>query len=91
MNPPCEHEVFSAHVGVHRVMDEGQPLRFIADVEIHCEQCKENFRFLGVPAGISFEQPRVNITGTMLQAPIEPELIPMLHTKYRVDVPPEIP
>ena len=87
----CQHEVFRADVNVGRIADPGQPIRFVADIEIRCEQCNERFRFLGVPAGLSFEEPRVDIMGTTLHAPIEPEMVPMLHTRMRFDMPPVIP
>ena len=67
----CPHEGFRVEAGVNRLLDTG---RFIADVRIHCVQCDEAFRFMGVAqAGLRFDVPTVSIDETELHVPIEPE------------------
>lgn len=87
----CQHEHFEAQVNVNRIEDEGQPRRYAADVTVWCADCRQPFRFLGVRAGLSFEHPTVNVDGTELSAPIEPELVKMLATRLRYDMPPPLP
>lgn len=67
----CPHESFRANVNVGRMEDTG---RFIADITVHCAVCDEPFRFMGVPAGVSFERPMASIDGLELHVPIEPEI-----------------
>jgi hypothetical protein len=86
----CEHLGFAAEVNVNRIADEGQPLRFVAEVQIRCD-CGEAFRFLGVPPGLDFERPTVSVDGLTLNAPIEPERIPMLAQRMDYRMPPVIP
>lgn len=57
----CKHERFEANVDVNRLEDSG---RFCADVRIHCGQCKEPFRFLGLPAGLDLNGAAVSVDGT---------------------------
>lgn len=71
----CPHADFRANVAVSRLEDAG---RFVSDIRVQCAHCGEPFRFLGVPAGVSFEQPRVSIDALELRAPIEPEGTPQL-------------
>lgn len=73
---PCEHENFRADVAVNRLLDSGM---FAADVKIECTDCGEPFRFVGLPAGVSFERPMVAIDGLELRAPIEPASVKGLH------------
>ena len=81
----CAHENFAARVEVSRLTDTGC---FAADVRIECSQCKEPFRFLGVPPGISFERPAVSIDGLELRAPIEPEGEKRLFSRATFEMPP---
>lgn len=67
----CTHEDFQANVAVGRILDVG---KFVADITVKCAECGEPFRFVGVPAGLSYEQPMVSIDGLELHAPIEPEI-----------------
>jgi len=69
----CGHERFSAHVGVQRLTDDGGRVRnFIAEVQVSCTDCGEPFHFLCADAGFSFTRPTVNVSATMLHAPIAP-------------------
>ena len=89
--PACRHEQFAAQVNVGRIVHEDQPIRFIADITITCEQCREPFRFLGVESGLHFERPSVSIDGLELHAPIEPEVVKVFASRSRYTMPPEIP
>jgi hypothetical protein len=83
----CPHESFQARVNVNRFEDTG---RFMAEITVNCTICGEPFRFLGVPAGMSFERPMVSIDGLELRAPIEPEIEARLMTTASFQMP-EIP
>lgn len=83
----CPHEEFSAQVNVNRMLDTG---RFIAEIHIHCVQCGEKFRFLGVPAGIAWTHPSCSITETELNAPIEPEGETRLQSSASYEMPPKM-
>jgi hypothetical protein len=68
--PTCEHPEFNAEVDVVRLDDVGA---FTAAVRIHCLACDEPFVFIGsLPSGLSSMEPRVNIDGSELRAPIQP-------------------
>lgn len=83
----CTHPNFFANVKVCRLEDSG---KFIAEVRIHCTDCNEPFRFVGVTAGLRFDAPTVSIDGLELHAPIEPELEKMLFAQATYQMP-EIP
>lgn len=72
---PCLHPRFESLVGIQRIVDEGgedqMPHAFVAEIRIRCE-CGEPFRFSGLPAGLSYQQPRVSVDETELRAPIRP-------------------
>lgn len=83
----CPHLNFRAQVDVNRMEDTG---RFLAEITIHCKECNLSFRFMGVPAGLSWDHPMASIDGLELRAPIEPENEPMLFSKARFEMPPEL-
>lgn len=70
----CEHMNFRAEVNVGRLShDEGGPITgYTAGVTIACADCGVLMRFIGLPAGNHYAEPRVSIDGTELRAPIEP-------------------
>jgi hypothetical protein len=80
----CNHVEFEAKCEINRIVDTGT---FAVDVQVRCAHCRELFRFLGTPPGISYFRPMVSVTGTELRAPIEPEGDPQLFKKMRVEVP----
>lgn len=71
MNDPrtCTHEAFGCACAVTFIEDRKC---WNADIKIACTQCGEPFKFLGLPAGLSFLSPRVSITADALRAPIAP-------------------
>ncbi len=70
----CKHEEFKVQAAVGRLTDEegGEVKRYTVDIEVHCMQCFMPFRFIGLPGGVSPNQPTVNFDGTELRAPIIP-------------------
>lgn len=84
----CDHKGFVAYVAVNRLEDTG---RFSADVKIHCIDCKEPFRFLGLKAGSSPYEPLVSIDGLEARMPIEPQGIPKLMSHASFTMPPMPP
>lgn len=78
---PCDHSSFRADVSVFRLSrDEGGPVTgYTADVRVSCNSCGLPFRFVGLPAGTHYAEPRVSIDGTELRAPLEPAV----HEKFQ--------
>lgn len=70
----CQHLKFSSRVGVFRLSDkDGGPITgYTAEVKIKCDDCGLAFRFMGLPAGSHYAEPRVSADGLELRAPIEP-------------------
>lgn len=78
MGNDCKHENFAAHVGVHRLGDDGGAIRnYVAEITVRCTQCDQPFHFLGPGAGYSFKHPTVNVGATTLHAPIAPGVGPL--------------
>jgi hypothetical protein len=71
-------------VKMTRMEDSG---KFVAEISVSCALCETKFRFLGVPAGISFDRPMVSVDGTELRAPMAPQNEPVLANRYSVEVP----
>ena len=70
---PCKHESFTAAADVHRVTDaDGIVRSVIAEFMISCATCQMPFHFIGLPTGLSFTRPCVDVPATKLLAPIEP-------------------
>jgi hypothetical protein len=65
----CTHENFEASISVIRLGGMGH---FTTEISVRCEACGEPFRFLGVAAGSSPDEPKVSVDGLELRAPIEP-------------------
>lgn len=80
----CRHEDFYAVVAVARIEDAGA---FLMEARVCCKQCGIPMRFLGVEAGLSYEEPRVSIDSVTLHAPMEPETEKQLQGVARYDVP----
>lgn len=65
----CDHKTFTAFVTVNRLEDSG---RFNADVRIQCVDCKEFFRFLGLPPGVDLNGATVSVDGEEARLAIGP-------------------
>lgn len=70
MTEQCKHLNFHATVRVARIEDIG---RFVAEVRIHCIECKAPFQFLGVQPGFNYESPTVSLDGLDGNFPICPQ------------------
>lgn len=52
---------------------EGGPVTgYSADIRVRCAQCDLPFRWMGLPGGLSRDQPATSLAGDELRAPIEP-------------------
>ena len=71
----CEHLEFEARVEVGRLTEGegGKVTSFSADVRITCTDCGKPFLFVGVPFGLSPNQPTVSVDGQELRCPIIPQ------------------
>ena len=72
----CKHLNFDADVAVNRIgtgdTTDGMPRAYMADVRVSCADCGEPFRWVGVPAGLSFAHPAVSVDQAELHAPMRP-------------------
>ncbi len=66
----CAHHNFDAKVAVGRLEDSG---RFIAEVRIHCVDCKTPFQFLGLQPGLDLDGARVSMDGLEANIAICPQ------------------
>ncbi len=73
----CEHMNFVADVKVARLSDQdGGPITaYSSEIRIRCAECGLPFRFLGLPAGSHYAEPRVSVDATELRAPLEPAYV----------------
>lgn len=73
---PCPHLKFEASVAVNRIGEaetaDGLPRAYVADITVRCADCDEPFRWVGVPAGLSFAHPMVSVDEAELRAPLRP-------------------
>lgn len=71
---PCPHEQFAAQVNVIRLTttDDGPVTGYTAELTVHCGQCGERFRWIGVPAGLQPNRPCCSVDETELRAPLRP-------------------
>ena len=70
----CAHETFAVTANIARLKHEthGPVTGYTADIAVRCSDCGLPFRFVGLPAGNHYAEPRVSIDCTELRAPIEP-------------------
>lgn len=65
----CEHKDFEAKVNVIRLEDSGA---FMAEVKVKCRECGTPFQFIGIPMGLSFTKPMVEVMSAEARLPIKP-------------------
>ena len=80
----CPHKEFRAQVNVNRFEDTG---KFLAEITVTCLRCQIPMRFIGVAAGLGWSQPTCSIDALVLNAPIEPELVRVLHAGASYEIP----
>lgn len=70
----CVHMNFSADCQVARLSKEdGGPITgYTLDVRVKCAECGLPFRFMGLPFGSHYAEPRLSADSEELRAPIEP-------------------
>ncbi|MGH9095585.1 MAG: hypothetical protein ACRDXE_10530 [Acidimicrobiales bacterium] len=70
----CPHENFQALVEVARITkEEGGPVTgYNAEIRVHCADCDEPFRWIGVQAGMKADRPMCSVDERELRAPIRP-------------------
>lgn len=70
----CQHEDFSASVGVARLTDEaGAVTGFMAEIRVACAQCGRAFQFLGLEPGVDLQGARISIDGLEANIAICPQ------------------
>ncbi|GAA3173144.1 hypothetical protein [Nonomuraea salmonea] len=72
--PGCEHLDFAAQVGINRLTkEEGGPVTaYSADIEVRCAACGVRFEWMGLECGMLPDRPMVDVSGTMMAAPLRP-------------------
>lgn len=87
----CTHKNFKVTANIMRLShEEGGPVNgFSADVSVKCTDCGLPFRFVGLPAGSHFAEPRVSPDGLELRAPIEPATHEKWTTRRSYVTPPD--
>ena len=71
----CPHGDFAAFVDVARLAaNDTDPsiVGYAAEVRIHCANCDEPFRFVGMPAGMMADRPACSADETEARLPIRP-------------------
>jgi hypothetical protein len=84
----CEHKNFESSVRIGRLTTEEEPdvvSKYMADIKIQCADCKLPFEFMGVPNGMSFFQPMLNIDNTEMRAPLKPSTDPVEYAKVIIN------
>lgn len=65
----CAHDQFQIHCQVDRI-DDVNPRVYYANMRIVCTECETPFHFIGVPYGLSPNEPRLEIGGLEARMPI---------------------
>lgn len=75
----CKHMNFEAGTKVGRLTDQDNSeivKSYMLDVIVRCKDCGLPFEFVGLPGGMSFNQPMVNFDATEARMPICPSTDP---------------
>ena len=71
----CKHLNFEANVNVFRILQNEEdkiPIYYNTELRVCCRDCKMDFEFVGIPAGMSQSQPMSNVDFTMARLPMIP-------------------
>ena len=70
----CPHTNFQSTANVGRLTDgdDGPVTGYKVNFHIECADCKLPFRFMGLPFGSHYAEPRLSADSLELRAPIEP-------------------
>lgn len=78
----CPHESFAAQVNCIRLTDgDGVVTGYVAELHVHCDQCRRQFQFLGLEPGYDSHGAGISIDG--LQASIG--MVPQGHVPSPLD------
>lgn len=70
----CEHMNFESNVSVGRITDDKGIVRnYVADIHIKCVDCQIPFQFIGMPLGVSYDKPMMEVDGLEARLPIAPQ------------------
>jgi hypothetical protein len=70
---PCQHLNFASTVGIARLANEDQPLRFMAEIRIRCADCDQPFMFEAIAdIGFRFDASSIDVSGQQLTTPVAP-------------------
>jgi len=45
---------------------------WMVEIKIKCKKCGIAFKFMGLPAGLDYEKPTINVLGTTIHLPVHP-------------------
>lgn len=65
---------FQTLAKVNRIMDEHDPKKLktlMVEIEVYCVRCMKKLKFRGVPGGLNFHSPTVNVPGTEVRLPAD--------------------
>lgn len=71
----CLHEDFAASVEVNRLTareGDNEPNAYAADIRVWCANCGEQFRWIGLQAGLSGSKPMCSVDEAVMSAPLRP-------------------
>lgn len=73
----CAHESFVVNADITRLTDtdNGPVTGYSASIRVNCDQCGLAFRFMGLPFGSHFAEPRLSADSEELRAPLEPAYV----------------
>lgn len=88
----CQHMNFECRADVGRLSEiEGGPITgYTVGITVKCRDCGLPFRFIGLPAGNHFAEPRVSMDGIELRAPLEPATHVKFQARASYVLPPRI-
>lgn len=75
MEKKCEHKIFITQTKVTFIKEGG----IQADIRIYCQECNTPLKFKGVDSGLSFDEPKTDLTGCELR--LQAELLDNSHLK----------
>lgn len=72
----CDHDHFQIEATTDRIEDVN-PKAFYANIRLRCTDCETPFHFIGLPYGLSPNEPRIEVGGLELRAPIAAGRLPI--------------
>ncbi len=73
-NKNCEHLNFESLISVGRITNEaGVVENYVAEIKVKCRDCQTPFQFIGMPLGVSYDKPMMEVDGLEARLPIAPQ------------------